>query len=140
MKNSLNIHKAGAVIIKDRHLLVSRTRGKDIFVAPGGKLEEGESTTDAVVRELDEEQGIRVSPVSLTMLGSFSAIAAGHEADQKTVQMDVLLVGDFEGEPTPSAEIEENRYITSADLGKIPLGSIFEHDVIPMLVERGLID
>lgn len=132
-----DIYKAGAVIIKERKLLVSRSAGKDVFVAPGGKLEGEEDEIDALSRELKEEQNIIISRESVTQLGSFEAVAAGY-AQQRKVHMGVWVVGSFDGELTPSSEIEENAWVDSKT--DLPLGSIFEHDVIPELVKRGLID
>jgi len=55
MNNNYDIHKAAGIIIKGRRLLVERSKGKDVFVAPGGKLELGETAIRAVIRELKEE-------------------------------------------------------------------------------------
>ena len=54
MNATVDIHKSGGVLIKDRRLLVTRSKGKDIFIAPGGKLEEGETAVQAIVREMME--------------------------------------------------------------------------------------
>jgi len=134
-----DIHKAAGVIIRDRKLLVSRSTGKDFFVAPGGKLEHGETSQEALKRELKEEQNIDIDVDALSVLGTFNAIAAGHEAQQQTLQMDVWVVSSYHGEPTPSAEIAENRWVNS-QTQDIELGSIFAHDVIPRLKEADLID
>jgi len=132
-----DINKAGAVIIKDRQLLVSRSKGKDIFVAPGGKLEEGEDDLMALARELREEQSVEIDPDSTELLGEFKAIAAG-DNQERSIRMGVYIVNRYEGNLTPSSEIEENAWVNSQTT--LPLGSIFEHDVIPALVKRNLID
>lgn len=137
MTNQIDIHKAGGVILKDRHFLVTRSVGKDIFIAPGGKLESGETVVEALVREMQEEVQIKVESASLEQLGTFFAEAAGKE--NQTLQMDVFIIHDFDGEITPSSEIEKIRWInTKTD--DILIGSIFEHDVMPLLKERDLID
>jgi len=141
-----DIRKAAIAIVRDRKLLVSRTKGKDIFVAPGGKREQDEETGEvetgkqAGIREIKEEQGLEVSEDQLDSIGVFRAVAAGHEDEQLIVEMEVFLLNDLNGEPTPAAEIEENKWVTSADVDKVSIGSIFAHDVIPVLVERDLID
>ena len=137
MTENIDIHKAGGVLIKDRQLLVTRAKGKDIFVAPGGKLEPGETAIEAIVREMMEEVQVKVNPDTLTVLGTFQALAAGNES--KTVEMEVLMIQDWTGEPTPSSEIEAIMWINSTTTG-VPLGSIFEHDVLPLLKQKGLID
>ncbi|HVS58797.1 MAG TPA: NUDIX domain-containing protein [Candidatus Saccharimonadales bacterium] len=137
--SSPDIRKAAAVIIHDRKLLVSRSHGKDYFVAPGGKLDGDETSSQALVRELKEEQGIDIDPASLSLLGTFSAIAKGHEAEQQTVEMVVYVVPSYQGELSPHAEIAENRWVNS-QTDDIELGSIFKHEVIPRLHEADLID
>jgi 8-oxo-dGTP pyrophosphatase MutT (NUDIX family) len=135
-----DIHKAAAIIVRDRKLLVSRSKGKTIFIAPGGKLEKKETPKQALCRELGEEQGITVEEADLELFDQSSDIAAGHEAEQLIVLMESFIVKHFTGEPTPQAEVAENLWITSANEPGVPLGSIFEHTVIPKLVELDLID
>ncbi len=137
MSNNPDILKAGAVIIQDRKLLVSRSKGKGIYVAPGGKLEDGEDDIAALIRELREEQNITVELDALELLGTFEAVAAG-DSRQRIVKIAVYIVSHYTGKLTPSSEIEENAWVNSSTT--LSLGSIFEHDVVPMLVERGLID
>jgi len=137
MNRKIDMHKAAAVIIRNRKLLVSRSHGKDVFVAPGGKLEAGETSIEALIRELAEEQQITVQPSDLRFMGEFFAEAVGH--DNVWLQMDVFYLDHYEGELTPSREIAENRWVDSADT-TTPQGSIFSHEVIPRLVTENLID
>ena len=55
--------RAGAVLIEDNKVvLIERYRdGKHYFVFPGGGVDEGETLTEAVIREMDEETGLRVT-------------------------------------------------------------------------------
>jgi 8-oxo-dGTP pyrophosphatase MutT (NUDIX family) len=76
MREETVIHKAGGVIIRERSFLVVRARGKDIFVAPGGKLEFGETAAQALIRELMEETQIEVVEKNLEEVGVFTAKAA----------------------------------------------------------------
>ena len=84
-----------------------------------------------------EEVQVEVNADSLEKLGTFRALAAGNES--KTVEMEVLIIRDSNGEPIPSSEVEEIAWVNSTTRD-IQLGSIFEHHVIPLLKERGLID
>ena len=138
MDRKIDIHKAAGVLIKDKKLLITRTRGKDFFIAPGGKLEPGETVKESLKRELQEELTIDVDTSTLEDLGTFYALAAGH--DDKYLQMDVFIVTHWEGEIVPAAEVEEVLWINSTVPDTIKLGSIFHHDVLPMLKEKGLID
>ncbi|MDP3993136.1 MAG: NUDIX domain-containing protein [bacterium] len=84
------IHKSGGIIIRDRKLLVTRSWNETFFIAPGGKLEEGETAKQALVRELKEELGIAVEERDLKEFGTFSGKAASDET--KTIQMEVYIV------------------------------------------------
>ncbi len=137
MTDKVDIHKAGGIIIRDRQLLLTRSKGKDFFVAPGGKLENGEMPLQALIRELAEELSITVNEEDLREFGEFRAVAAGSK--DKTLQMDVYVVDKWRGEITPSNEIEEVRWVTS-QTDDIEIGSIFRLDVRPKLVEANLID
>ena len=57
----------------------------------GGKVECGETAEQAVIRELDEEVGIRV-----TELEHF--IALEHDYPEKALKFDFFLIKSFEGE------------------------------------------
>jgi len=49
------IDKLAFIEIKDRKLLVTLSKGKDIWYIPGGKREGSESDIEALVREVREE-------------------------------------------------------------------------------------
>lgn len=136
--NKVDIHKAAGVIVKDRKALVTRSKGKDIFIHPGGKLEGNETPAQALVRELKEEISIGVNEPDLVFFGTFFAPAAGQE--EKMLQMDIFIVGRWRGEIVPASEIEEIAWITSDVPKGIKIGSIFEHEVLPRLKAQNLID
>ena len=62
-----DIHKAAGIIIRDRKILIERSYGKDTFMAPGGKLEQGETPSEAAIRELKEEFQLDVKASALSM-------------------------------------------------------------------------
>lgn len=137
MENNLILKSAG-IIIRNRRLLVERSEGKEAFISPGGTIEEGETAKQALVRELEEEFTIKTREEDFLEFGTFEADAAGRENTK--VKMEVFIVKSWEGEPTPSMEVEEIRWIESANPEGLKIGSIFEHDVIPKLKQENLID
>ena len=133
-----DIYKAAGIIIKDRKMLVERSQGKPAFIGPGGRLEPGETPKQALVRELSEEFQIQVAESDLEPFGRFSAGAANHPGQQ--VHMETFLVKHWKGEIRPASEIEEIMWLTSDLPQGVTLGSIFAHEVLPQLKQRGLID
>jgi 8-oxo-dGTP diphosphatase len=136
MKN--DIHKAAGIIIKNRKLLVEKDFDKEFYVSPGGKLEEGETEKEALVRELNEEFNIDVSQKDLVEFGLYHAPASGQE--HRTVHMSVFLVKKYKGEIVNGHKVEKLLFINSKIPRNVKVGSIFEHEVIPRLKKLNLID
>ncbi|HET8709244.1 MAG TPA: NUDIX domain-containing protein [Candidatus Saccharimonadales bacterium] len=132
------ILKSGAVIIRDRKVLVVRSRGKDFFNTPGGKPEAEETAEQALIRELKEELSIDVSMADFEKFGEFHAMANGHK--DTPIIMTMFTVHSWQGEITPTSEIEELAWFDSHKDPAMQIGSIMEHDVMPRLVAQGLID
>jgi ADP-ribose pyrophosphatase YjhB (NUDIX family) len=71
--------RVGAVIVHDGKLLVSRERrqGVEHVLLPGGRVREGESVLEALLREVAEETGLDVIPERLLyvaeVVGSYGA-------------------------------------------------------------------
>ncbi len=137
-EETYDIYKASGIIIQDRKVLATRSKGKLFFIQPGGKLELGETEIDAVIRELREELDIVVKAEDLEKIGDYYAYAAGQ--DNKKLKLSAYLVKKFEGIPVPSSEVEEIRSFGSIIPEGTELASILEHDIIPELKSRNLID
>lgn len=45
----------------DNHILLLRGKGKEFFELPGGRIEKGESSQEALAREVMEETGLTIS-------------------------------------------------------------------------------
>ena len=78
--------------------------GKGKVVAPGGKLEAGESPNDAAVREVREEVGITVDPNELEPLGVLTYLFPT-KTSWSQVSRAFRVYGDF-GDAVASDEIE----------------------------------
>ena len=85
-----------------------------------------------------EEFKINVLEQDMQEFGEFHAKAAGQE--DRLIHMHCFIVNKWVGEPEPNNEVEEIKWVTSNDIGKIKLGSIFEHEVVPRLIKENLID
>ena len=119
-------------------MLVERSVGKPAFIAPGGRIEPGETAPQSLVRELQEEFNIVVSEADLEPFGSFSAVAANHSGQQ--VHMEVFIVKKWQGKIRPSNEVEEILWLGAELPEDVEIGSIFGHEVLPMLKQQSLVD
>jgi 8-oxo-dGTP diphosphatase len=136
--NSQDIYKASGIIVVDRKVLVERSKGKEYFIHPGGKIESGETPVQAVIRELKEEFQIDVNQEDLELFDKNSAPAAN--SPEVNVHMEVFLVKKWRGEIKPDSEVEEIRWLTSEIPSDIKIGSIMEHETIPKLKAANLIN
>jgi 8-oxo-dGTP diphosphatase len=133
-----DIFKASGIILRDRRVLVERSTGKEYFIHPGGKIEPGETVTQALVRELKEELSIVVNESDLVFFDRCSAPAAN--SPEVDVQMDVFIVKKWKGAIVPDNEVAEIRWLSSQVPKDIKIGSIMEHETLPKLKAQGLID
>lgn len=133
-----DLHKVGGILLNDKKVLVCRPKGKETFIAPGGKLEGGESLMDALKRELKEEISVGINEIETEEFGTFYGKASGKE--ESTLRMDVFFIKQWTGEIKPGSEIEEILWINNDSVGKVKIGSIFEREVIPKLKEMQMID
>ncbi|AIQ13032.1 NUDIX hydrolase [Paenibacillus durus] len=111
------IDKIAWISMNQGKLLCARSRGKDIYYLPGGKRESGESDTDTLLREIEEELSVRINPETVAYFGTFEA-----EAHGKTGGVQVKMscyTAEFEGELRPASEIGELAWLTYNDRGRV---------------------
>ena len=109
----------GAVIRDDegRLLLIKRGHepGAGLWSLPGGRIEPGETGTQALVREMREETGLTVKVGRL--LGTVS---------RPGLDGDVIDISDYEatiitGSLTPGDDAADARWVDPADLESMPI-------------------
>lgn len=93
---------------KGDKLLLVRVRDNVYWYLLGGKVEEGESPEEALVRELFEELRIKVKPNRIHYLYTVRGPAYGEEA---LVDL-ICFSAEFDGEMIPSAEISQVGWIS----------------------------
>lgn len=93
-----SVHVAVAVIREGSQVLIARRRDDKhqggLLEFPGGKVEPGESVTQALARELTEEVAIVADPAQMRPL-----IQIDHSYTDKRVLLDVWEVLHFSGQP-----------------------------------------
>ncbi len=108
-----HIDKVALLEIKDRKLLVVRTKGKDKFFMPGGKREGNETDIETLIREIKEEIDLDVNNKSIEYVHTYIAQAYG-KLEGVMVQMKCYRAL-CNNEPSASSEIEEVRYVEYKD-------------------------
>ena len=120
------IQVAVAVIINsDDEIFISRRSAEqhqgNKWEFPGGKVETGETSQEALVREIKEELGIDVQSSShLTDITHKykNDIDSSHSIASKTVRLEVYEVRDWLGEPQ-GMEGQPTRWVKRAELAEI---------------------
>jgi 8-oxo-dGTP diphosphatase len=128
------IYKIGLALIRNNKLLVVKDT-KGLLIMPGGKMEDGETSTECLKREIKEELGADVVEGSLKFVGKFECVAAGKK---DTIIEEDLYLGEVEGEIKPQGEIDELIWVGKDD-DRSKLSSIIKYHLLPILIERGYI-
>jgi 8-oxo-dGTP diphosphatase len=124
------IRIAAAVIQDDQGpMLVVRKRGTRFFMQPGGKIREGETGTEALARELQEELGCTLAKAEF--LGVYRAVAANEE--ERVVEAE-LYKAEIGEEPRVAAEIEEMAWIGREEAAMIVLAPLTREHVVPLIL------
>ncbi len=129
------IHKAGLALIRDWKVLLAKEYGTDKFFIPGGTLEQGEDSLQALMREVKEELGIELEKNDIEFLGSYE--------DKATLEPDTLIHMDLYRSytkklPKPSGEIEKLEWFGAKDDWN-NVGTVGRVKVKPDLIKRGLL-
>lgn len=134
MNPSKTIHKVSLAIVKDKKILLVRSRGKEAFYNLGGKVEGTETDEECLTREVKEEINCDVDVSSLVYEASFEAPAHGKV---NTLLKMKLYTGTVKGEPVTTSEIEKIGYFDSS----IPerLGNPMLRLTLAYLKDKGLI-
>ncbi len=130
VKISIRRGVIGILVQRDRYLFIKRAtqvvRG-GYWCFPGGHVERGETSRQAVQRELQEELGIVVKPAK--RLGAVRLVEHGYV-------LVVWLVTHLEGEIVPAPEeIAEVRWASAEEIRRTAMGLPSNVDVLRLLGE-----
>ncbi len=125
------IRVAAAVIVdREGRLLLVRKRGTRMLMQPGGKIELHESPAAALARELNEELGLVLDPVTFRYLGRFSTSAAneaGHALDAEMFWVDV------DAPVAVASEIEELAWVHPREMSGLPIAPLVHDHALAFL-------
>ena len=107
------VHVAVAVIVNQHEQILISKRSAvqhqgDKWEFPGGKVEQGETSRQALNREIREELGLNILSADLLTIIT-------HQYSDKKVQLDVYQVSDWQGEPKP-LEAQPIRWVEKGEL------------------------
>lgn len=88
---------ANLLAVKDGKVLLLQKPRRNWFVAPGGKMEVGESIYDSALREFNEETNVKANSAHLK--GVFTMIIKRGEEIVDEWMLYTFVTRDFEGEP-----------------------------------------
>lgn len=126
------IYLAGAMIVDpDNRLLVVRKKNSLYYMMPGGKIEKGELSSQALVRELKEELDLNISIRDFEYMG-FHETEAVNEADT-LVRGEVFKIELKEHlNIVPQAELEEAIWLTVDNYKQYQLAHLIEEFTVPI--------
>ena len=103
-----------AAVLRDasgRVLIAQRPAGKHMagyWEFPGGKIAAGESSEQALTRELAEELGVAIRRCH-------PLLQLRHDYADRVVELDVFVVDDYGGEPS-ALEAQALKWVAAAEL------------------------
>ncbi len=122
----------------DQILLAMKKRGfgADKWNGVGGKLEEGETMEQAMVRECQEEIG--VTPKAYSKVAFHDFILGADTAEPWHQWVDAYLVTEWEGEPVETEEMAPQWFKIDA----IPYEKMWDDDIhwLPLVLEGKLLE
>lgn len=129
------IDAVGWVCVRDRRVLMVRSRDNELLFLPGGRREPGESDVTALCREVQEELSVRLRPETFCYFDSVREPADGFD-DGRQVSM-VCYLAAHSGTPRASGEITELAWLRRGDTDLVPPAG---RRVLAELAARDLID
>lgn len=107
--HSKKLHTAGLVVVKEGKLLLAFSKNKQAWYLPGGKVDAGETSQEALLREIREELNANLDANQLMFYTHISAPAYGEDCLQ--MEQDCFIYPPLNG-IAPGNEIGAIRYFS----------------------------
>ncbi len=129
-EQKLFILAAGIIIDPKGRLLVVRKENTHKYMLPGGKIDEGETPIEALIRELKEEVGLMIPPMLAHFIRTYEAPAANEPGYFVRSNLFFVLLPELV-DVTPEAEIAEAIWITPKEIPNLDFAPLMTSFVIP---------
>lgn len=137
MENLIEV--VGTMFFRNGKLLIDKPRSKPTFQMIGGKVEKGETSREAAIRECHEELGENAvfDEELIEFVMDFEEIATSDPS--KKIHMNIFQYnGELKGELTISEEIESFMWFGINDDRNL-LSNTLKNEIVPYCIKNGLI-
>lgn len=135
--NFTALYTAGLLVIQENKLLLAFSKNKKAWYLPGGKVDQGETTMEAIQREILEELNLNLNPEKLSFYCHISAPAYGE--DQHIIMEQDCFLYPLDQEIQASQEIEAVRYFNYSEYKKEDIQVVGVLEVFEILEKDGLL-
>lgn len=125
------------VLVQDNKILLLQKPRRGWWVAPGGKMEQGESIKDTVIREYREETGIYLKNPKIKGIFTF-IIKDGNEIVSEWM-MFTFFATEFTGENVAESEEGKLKWHSLDEVSDLPMAPGDHHILEFMMKGAGLI-
>lgn len=129
--NSIKVAVSAFVLDNHGRLLMIRRTDNDLYSIPGGGQEIGETLTQAVIREVDEESGIRVEVIGVVGIYSDPDHVIAYDDGEVRQEFSICFrARRISGEPRTSDESSEVLWVSWIDLDGLNIHPSIRHRIV----------
>jgi 8-oxo-dGTP diphosphatase len=127
---------ANLLAVKDHEVLLLQKPRRNWFVAPGGKMEVGESIYDSALREFYEETNVKANSAHLK--GVFTMIIKRGDEIVDEWMLYTFVTRDFEGEPFHETREGILNWYNIEQLNTLPMAEGDRTNLVFAAKEKGI--
>lgn len=128
--NSIAVAVSAFIQDDQRRVLMIRRTDNDLHSIPGGQVEPGETLTQAVAREVNEETGINVEVTGLIGIYSNPSHVIAYDDGEVRQEFSICFrAKPVSGQPRLSAESSEVRWVDLASLPELTVHPSITHRI-----------
>lgn len=135
-----DIYVAGLLLLNESRteLLLTRSESKMVphWILPCGSIEPGESSLEAMIREVKEELACDIDSNTITFIGEYEGPASGRLEQIVNIQ---LFEGKVLGSPKANEEIVEIKWFNVQTINNPMVSEIIKDKIIPDLLSKKIL-